>query len=113
MIADGGEQLITDTVGLSKKTDFPLVATNDVHYLNQDDARAQQLLICIGEGRTLSSKCGFSEHGSVSAIGRRDVGDIWQGAAGFADKYVKIAEMCELEIPQGDEVTAAADLSDP
>ena len=51
---DQGKKLIKDTADLSKSSGIPLVATNDVHYLNKDDARAHQVLISIGEGRTVS-----------------------------------------------------------
>ena len=39
-------------VELSKKTGIPLVATNDAHYLMPDDARAHDVLLCIGSGKT-------------------------------------------------------------
>ena len=43
-------------IGLSRKLDIPLVAGNDVHYLNQEDQVAQEVLICIGTNRTLSDE---------------------------------------------------------
>ena len=43
-----------DLVRLSRETGIPLVATNDCHYLTQDDARAQEVLVCIQTGKTLS-----------------------------------------------------------
>src|SRR5215813_11555441 len=41
------KDLIKKTVGLSRTTGLQLVATNDCHYLIQDDARARDLLVCI------------------------------------------------------------------
>jgi DNA polymerase-3 subunit alpha len=41
-------------VRLSRETGIPLVATNDCHYLNQLDARAQDVLVCIQTGKTVS-----------------------------------------------------------
>lgn len=40
---------------LSKETGIPLVATNDCHYLHHDDAHAQEVLLCIQTGKTMSS----------------------------------------------------------
>ncbi len=40
-------------VEASKICDVPLVAANDVHYLEQDDQMAQEVLICIGSNKTL------------------------------------------------------------
>ena len=38
---------------LSKDTGIPLVLTNDAHYINRDDARSQDVLMCIQTGKTL------------------------------------------------------------
>jgi len=32
---------------------LPLVATNDCHYLNREDARAHEVLLCIQTGKTM------------------------------------------------------------
>src|SRR6266403_482972 len=41
-------------VRLSKETGIPLVATNDCHYLHHEDAHAQEVLLCIQTGKTMS-----------------------------------------------------------
>lgn len=38
---------------LSQETEIPLVATNDAHYLTQDEAEMQQVLLCIQTGKTI------------------------------------------------------------
>jgi len=43
-------------VALSRKLGFPLVATNDVHYVNADDAEAQEILLCVQTQRTIVEK---------------------------------------------------------
>jgi DNA polymerase-3 subunit alpha len=43
-----------ELVRLSKESGIPLVATNDCHYLTQADARAQEVLLCIQTGKTMS-----------------------------------------------------------
>lgn len=40
-------------IELAELLNIELVATNDVHYLNQADAHIQDVLICIGTGKTL------------------------------------------------------------
>src|SRR3989440_5078935 len=43
-----------ELVRLSKETGIPLVATNDCHYLHHQDAHAQEVLLCIQTGKTMS-----------------------------------------------------------
>jgi len=43
-----------ELVRLSKETGIALVATNDCHYLHHDDAHAQEVLLCIQTGKTMS-----------------------------------------------------------
>ena len=40
-----------DLFELSKTEGIPLVATNDVHYLNREDQLAQEVLVCIGSNK--------------------------------------------------------------
>jgi len=41
-------------VQLARETGIPLIATNDCHYLTKADALAQDVLVCIQTGKTLS-----------------------------------------------------------
>src|ERR1700731_2556235 len=43
-----------ELVRLSKESGIPLVATNDCHYLTQADSHAQEVLMCIQTGKTMS-----------------------------------------------------------
>ena len=40
-------------IKIHKETGIPLVVTNDVHYLTREDARAQDVLMCIQTGKTV------------------------------------------------------------
>ncbi len=41
---------------ISKGLSIPLVATNDCHYLNRDDAEAHEVLLCIQTGKTIDDQ---------------------------------------------------------
>ena len=45
------KRLTPELVRLSAETGFPLVATNDSHYLRKEDARAHEILMCIQTGK--------------------------------------------------------------
>jgi len=55
------EQLKVNTIlkNISKKNNIPLVATNDVHYLNKADAQSQAVLMCIQTNNVLSDGAPF------------------------------------------------------
>lgn len=41
-------------IRISRETGIPLVATNDCHYLNREDARAHEVLLCMQTGKRMS-----------------------------------------------------------
>ncbi len=43
-------------IKLSKKLGIPLVATNDIHYVNKEDAGIQDILLCIQTNRKVDEK---------------------------------------------------------
>jgi DNA polymerase III subunit alpha len=46
----GQMEVNTKLIKLSKETDIPLVVTRDVHYLDPDEAEAQDILRCVSNG---------------------------------------------------------------
>ena len=47
------EELNKQLIELSRDTHIPIVATNDCHYLNREDSKAHDVLLCIQTGKTL------------------------------------------------------------
>ena len=46
----------TEMVRLARELNLPLVATNDCHYLSQEDAFAHDVLLCIQTGKTVQDQ---------------------------------------------------------
>ncbi len=46
-------------IKLSEETGIPLVATNDAHYVNKEDAKIQKVLICIQTNKTVDEDTGL------------------------------------------------------
>jgi DNA polymerase III subunit alpha len=104
---DEEKQLLKDLVSLSKETSIPLVATNDAHYLTQEDARAHELLYCIAEGKTTNDASRTMLKSPNYYV--RSAEEMWEI---FGDelpdslhKSIEIAEMCQLKMPDGDNLT--------
>ena len=94
---------IYDQIGkMSRRLGIPLVATNDSHYTNKEDAQGQETLLCIQTQKTWEDK-----NRPLSMI---DCPDFYfkspQEMAGAFGQYpdalentVQIAERCQIEIP--------------
>ncbi len=103
-VDERGQKATADMVKISKKTGIRLVATNDVHYLTKEDSRAQRVLNAIGEGRTVSDS-GENESAIRYLRSAEEMWDIFGAELPEAlNNTVGIAERCELDIPQGDDV---------
>ena len=88
-------------VELSKRTGVPLVATNDAHYLMPDDARAHDVLLCIGSGKTVNDTNRLRYNSPYFYV--RSPEEMWRI---FGDELpevltrtVEIAERCEMKLP--------------
>ena len=43
-------------IKISQETGIPLIATNDAHYLKQEDAKAHEILLCIQTGKNMNDE---------------------------------------------------------
>ena len=90
-------------VELSRRTGIPLVATNDAHYLMPDDARAHDVLLCIGSGKTISDQNRL-RYGTPNFYVRSpdEMWNIFGSELPEAlQRTVEIAERCKLKLPHG------------
>lgn len=53
-MAQEEEKIIEGNLKLSKKQGLKIIATNDIHYVLPQDAQAQDAIVCIQTGRTIS-----------------------------------------------------------
>ncbi len=84
---------------LSKETDIPLVATNDLHYLDKEDANAQDILICIGTNRKKHEKKRMKFSSSEFYMkSKEEMFETFKKIPEAIINTVKIAESCSLEI---------------
>ncbi|MBN1646386.1 MAG: DNA polymerase III subunit alpha [Spirochaetales bacterium] len=84
---------------LSARTGIPLVATNDIHYLEKDHAEAQDILICIGTNRKLSdtNRMSFKTREFYFKTDS-EMAALFPDCLEAIANTVKIAEQCRLEI---------------
>ena len=93
-------------IELAKKHGIGLVATNDVHYINKDDAEAQDVLLCIQTGKFLADtdRMSMKENGEFLDISFRSPEEMAKSFAHVPEAIentLKIAERCNVEIEIG------------
>ena len=48
------EQVNQVLIGFARKYDVKVIATNDAHYLNEEDSKAHEILLCVNTGKKIS-----------------------------------------------------------
>ncbi|WP_319416764.1 DNA polymerase III subunit alpha [Marispirochaeta aestuarii] len=87
-------------IELSRETGIPLIATNDIHYLEKDHAEAQDILICIGTGKKVSDEKRMRFDSQEFYFKTPDeMAAIFRDTPEAISNTLKIAEQCSLEIP--------------
>ncbi|MDD3679505.1 MAG: DNA polymerase III subunit alpha [Candidatus Shapirobacteria bacterium] len=90
-------------IALSRSLGIPLLATNDLHYLDKDDAQAQDALMAIGMQKTINDPNRLSMLDSPDFY-LKSSEEMWRDFTDFPDALnntLVIAEKCQLEIPLG------------
>jgi len=88
-------------VELSRRTGIPLVATNDAHYLMPEDARAHEVLLCIGTGKSINDSHRLS-YGPPAFYVRspEEMWEIFRDNPEWLTRTLEIAERCDLRFPK-------------
>jgi DNA polymerase III subunit alpha len=87
---------------LSRELSIPLVATNDCHYLNREDAAAHDVLLCIQTGKTVDDpkRLKFSTD-EFYFKSRNEMLENLPGFEDALDNTVQIADRCIYEMEFG------------
>ncbi len=83
---------------ISKKTGIPLVATNDIHYINADDAEAQEVLMCVQTNNTMDDENRLTMDDDFSVKSQEEMIKSFKDTPEAIKNTQKIAEQCNLEI---------------
>lgn len=98
------EPLTKGLVRLAEETGFPLVATNDVHYVRREDAPFQDILLCIGTNSTVHEEKRLKmagEFGCYYLKSEEEMLALFPGHPQAVANAWKIAEMCDLTLEFG------------
>ena len=96
---EGQNEYNNQLIELSKATGIPCIVTRDVHYLNSDDAEAQDILTCIRDGRTIEETDRPTMMGvDYSLCSGEDIAKRFEYFPEALENTVKIAERVNLKL---------------
>ena len=89
-------------VELAKEVSLPVVATNDCHYGERDDAAAHDVLLCVQTGKTVMDENRLKMHTDELFVKSAEV--MQKGfdyCPGAVERTLEIADRCNLELQFG------------
>lgn len=94
---------ISEITKLSRDTGVPLVATNDVHYIDQTDAQAQDALVCIATGKNVSEidRMRYVDTPTFFLRSPDEMQRIFADLPDAVTNTVKVADACDIQIELG------------
>jgi DNA polymerase-3 subunit alpha len=89
-------------IPMAAELNIPLVATGDVHYLNQEDAEAHELLLCIGTNTNLQDEKRLKMEGDYLYLkSPAEMAELFRDIPQAIENTQQIADMCHLEMEFG------------
>jgi DNA polymerase-3 subunit alpha len=96
------ERINQELIAMGSELDIPLVATNDVHYVNQEDASAHDLLLCIGTNTSIYDEKRVKMAGDFFYLkSPQEMAELYQDIPQAVENTQRIAEMCSLKLDFG------------
>jgi DNA polymerase-3 subunit alpha len=90
-------------IKLSRELGIPLVATNDAHYIKQEDAMAQDALVCVATGKNMSEtkRLRYIDAQTFYMRPPNEMAELFSDYPDAVENTVKVAEKCNVEIEIG------------
>ena len=83
---------------LARETGLPLVVSNDAHYLRKEDAKMQDVLLCIQTGKTVDDENRMKfQTDEFYLKSEEELRQLFPNCEEAFENTVKIAERCNLE----------------
>ena len=99
---EGQKEVNEQMIKFSRELNIPIIATNDIHYLNKDDAEAQDILLCMQNKKKITDTDRMSMHGgNFSYISETQMREAFPDVPEAIENTVKLAERCDVEIELG------------
>ena len=93
------DRINKELIGIGKKLNIPVVATNNCHYIDREDFRAHEILLCLQTGKTITDPYRM-QYASDEFYFKspEEMIALFKDVPEAIENTVKIAERCELEL---------------
>jgi len=92
-------KIIPDMLRIGERTGIRVAATNDCHYMHQDDCRAHDILLCIQTGKTVNDPNRMKFYTDQFYFKtRQEMDRVFGEIPGVLDLTVEIADRCSLKL---------------
>lgn len=96
------EQINEGLIKLASKLNIPLVATNDVHYINKEDDYIHDVLLCIGTNSSVHDTKRLKMEGDYFYLKSvEEMTGLFKDLPEAIENTTKIANLCNVEIEFG------------
>src|SRR3989442_12091941 len=89
---------------VSRRAGIPLVVTNDIHYVNAEDAEAQDVMVCIQSGKTIDTpdRLKMIDHPELFMRSAVQMAELFPNDPEALENTLRIAEKIDLRLPLGE-----------
>ncbi|WP_095077468.1 DNA polymerase III subunit alpha [Pseudomonas sp. Irchel s3h17] len=96
------EEQLHAAVTLADRIGAPLVATNDVRFIKQEDFAAHETRVCIGEGRALDDPRRSKNYSDQQYLkSAEEMAELFSDLPEALENTVEIAKRCNIEVKLG------------
>jgi DNA polymerase-3 subunit alpha len=90
-------------IKLSRELGVPVIATNDAHYIKQEDAVAQDMLVCVATGKNMSDtkRMRYVDAQTFYVRPPIEMEELFPDLPDALENTVKVAEKCDVEVKLG------------
>jgi DNA polymerase-3 subunit alpha len=109
----GEEDCLQASIGLAAKRSVPVVATNDVRFIDRDDYEAHEARVCIQQGRTLADADRprhYSEQQYLKSA--QEMAALFEDIPEAIENTIEVARRCNLDLRLGESFLPAFPVPD-
>lgn len=100
---DDENKWVIGVTKLSREFGIPLVATNDAHYIKEEDAMAQDALVCVATGKNMSDtkRMRYIDARTFYVRPPTEMISLFEDLPDAVENTVKLADKCNVELTLG------------